>query len=39
MMEWHVARTREAEVRRDAESSHRWGMPVARRAPKDGRRV
>jgi len=39
MMEWHVAKAREAEIRREAETEQRQETPAARRAPKDGRRV
>jgi hypothetical protein len=36
---WHVAKAREAEIRREAEREHRWAALVAARAPRAGRRV
>ena len=39
MMEWHIAKAREAEIRREVEIEQRQRSLVARRTPKDGRRV
>jgi len=39
MMEWHVAKAREAEIRREVEIEQRQRSLIARRAQKDGRRV
>ncbi len=39
MLEWHIARAREAEIRREAETARRESFVVAHRPSKGARRL